>query len=107
MVKQALIFLISMLLGTIFIFVILIPPQKNIQTPHNVSALPTSAFSLENAPTKSLRGTIQTLTGEVEWQSRTATTPAALTTIATIQQAERLVTKDTGNVVVAFPASVI
>ena len=57
-----------------------------------VTTQKTSAFSLENAPTESLRGKITAITGEIGWQGRTATEAAKLSSPITIQQGEKLST---------------
>lgn len=64
-----------------------------------------SKFSLEEAPADSLRGEIISLTGEVEWQSRIATEPGQLPVGIKIQQGEKLVTKESGNIAVKFAAA--
>ena len=62
-----------------------------------------SQFSLENAPSKSLKGKIISMTGEIEWQSRVATESSKLTNSTTqIQQGESLKTLSTGNITVQF-----
>lgn len=65
---------------------------------------PPTAFSLENAPRDSLRGQIATMSGEIFWQSRTATEPAKLLTPIILQQGENLIASDGGKMVVNFPA---
>lgn len=70
---------------------------QEIKTP-----LALSSFSLDLAPSKSLRGTIVSLSGEVGWQSRTATQPAQISKLIQIQQGEGIATKDTGRVTVVF-----
>jgi len=66
------------------------------------SPLPSSPFSLNVAPGKSLRGTIANLSGDVLWQSRIATTPAAIKKPQQIQQGEDLVTKGNGQANIVF-----
>lgn len=62
-------------------------------------------FSLEEAPKDSLRGEIINLSGEVGWQSRIATEPAELLEKRLIQQGEKLVTKENGNIAVKFASA--
>lgn len=64
--------------------------------------LAASSFSLNNAPSKSLRGTIVSLFGDVGWQSRIATEPAQITKPMQIQQGEKIVVKEEGLAHVAF-----
>ena len=51
-----------------------------------------SSFSIEKAPTESLRGEIVSMTGKIEWQDRVATEAAKLLTPTIIQQGEKLIT---------------
>jgi hypothetical protein len=62
-----------------------------------VKPISTSAFSMEDAPSESLRGHIASMSGDVLWQSRVATEPAQLVAQRDIMQGENLVTKDTGT----------
>lgn len=55
-------------------------------------------FSLGSAPHDTLRGDITSLSGTVQWQSRTATQPAQLRTPRQIQQGEELRTGKDGSV---------
>lgn len=68
-----------------------------------------SQFSLENAPSESLKGKIISMTGKVNWESRIATEEAELSKDTTLQQGEQIDTKEDGNITVQFgdKASVI
>ncbi|MBI3980725.1 hypothetical protein HY345_01885 [Candidatus Microgenomates bacterium] len=62
-----------------------------------------SAFSLENAPTESLKATISSISGEILWQSRTATEPGALLSKdLPIQQGEKLIASKSGSLTLNF-----
>ncbi len=61
-----------------------------------------TAFSLENAPSMTIKGKIASLSGDVEWESRVATTPAKLTKPISVQQGELLRTNDNGNILIQF-----
>lgn len=62
-----------------------------------------SAFSLENAPTESLKATISTMSGEILWQSRTATrSETLLSKDLLIQQGERLIASESGSLTLNF-----
>jgi hypothetical protein len=67
-----------------------------------IKPLSESAFSVEDAPSDSLRGHIATMSGEILWQSRVATAPAALITQPEILQGENIVTKETGTIVLDY-----
>ncbi len=64
---------------------------------------PTSTFSIEPAPSASIKGTITDRQGELLWESRVATEPAKLLDNVLIQQGERLVTGVDGSVAIDFP----
>ncbi len=59
-------------------------------------------FNLDNPPKNSQKGIIQTLSGKVEFESRVATQPAIINNPIPIQQGERILTKENGNVTLAF-----
>jgi len=61
-----------------------------------------SNFSLEDAPSESLRGQITEMKGNVDWQGRTATEAAALSAPITIQQGENLITEAGGSLTLVF-----
>ncbi|HLD01986.1 MAG TPA: hypothetical protein VJC10_03870 [Patescibacteria group bacterium] len=63
-----------------------------------------SSFSSDKVPSDSLAGNIVTLSGEVAWQSREATTPAKISSVRPIQQGEVLKTA-TGSATVNFENS--
>lgn len=61
-----------------------------------------SQFSLENAPSQSLKGKIISMSGEVDWQSRVATESSKLNTSTQLQQGENITTGPSGNIKVQF-----
>ncbi|MCX6816844.1 MAG: hypothetical protein NTZ93_03195 [Candidatus Beckwithbacteria bacterium] len=67
-----------------------------------VTTQKTSNFSLEKAPTESLKGKIVTMTGEISWQSRTATEAARIFSPSEIQQGEKLITGEKSNLALVF-----
>lgn len=67
-----------------------------------------SQFSLENAPTDSIRGTIATMSGEIYYQARTATGAAKLNQAIPVQQGETWIASDSGNLTINFaPAATV
>lgn len=65
-------------------------------------------FSLDQAPSDSIKGQITNLTGEIWWQSRTATEPAELKEAIEIQQGETLIASESGNLTIEFsPAATV
>lgn len=68
------------------------------------SSLPSSQFSLNNAPKESIRGTISSMSGLINWQSRTATQPSELISPVQIQQGEIVSTGTNGHINIGFPS---
>jgi hypothetical protein len=99
--KNLVMFLLYVLLGVFIVIsykkVIQALSSQEFKTP-----LATSSFSLENAPSESMRATIVSLSGEVGWQSRIATQPARITEPIQIQQGEKILTKEDGLVKMVF-----
>jgi len=71
-------------------------------TPSATSAT-NSNFSLENAPSESLRGQITAMTGGVDWQGRVATVSARIMSPISIQQGEDLITEENATLSLSFP----
>jgi hypothetical protein len=100
-VKSMLIFSVYFLIGFLLVFSYKIVDQKLSSGQLN-SPLPHSSFSLGVAPRESLRGTVVSLSGEVGWQSRTATQASQIIKPTQIQQGEEIVTGEKGRASVAF-----
>lgn len=62
-----------------------------------------TAFSIENAPQQSLKGTITAMQGDSWWESRVATEPARLIHPVTLQQGETLIASESGQITAIFP----
>jgi len=60
-------------------------------------------FSIETAPKNSVKGKIESLSGTVKWESRTATAPSEIVKPVTIQQGEVVETGEDGNTTIIFP----
>src|SRR6185437_11369459 len=60
----------------------------------------TTKFSLKNAPSESLRGTITSMSGDVNWLSRTDAKSTQLKTKQTVQQGEEVSTGNNGKAVI-------
>lgn len=99
--KSFAVFSLYFSLGLFLIFsykrVIQTVTSQQLKTP-----ISSSSFSLENAPSESLRATIVSLSGDVSWQSRTATQPAEIFKPIQIQQGEKIVTKENGRAKIVF-----
>lgn len=103
--KNILLFLFSLSLGLglMFVFLMFFTSLKN-QNPQLKKKIYEN-FSIENAPTNSFQGTIATISGTVDWQSRIATQPATITQPQLVQQGENIFTKDDGMTILQFPGN--
>jgi hypothetical protein len=101
-VKNIFIFIAYFVLG-IFLIFSLRKISQTINFHELKSPLPQFSFSLDAPPSESLRGVITSLSGEVGWQSRTATEPAKIFQPVQIQQGEEIKTSETGRVTISFP----
>ena len=73
-------------------------PKKQISK----KQMPSPTFSVANPPIDSLRGSISTRSGTLFWESRIATEPAQLIETVSIQQGERLITKEKSSSTLNF-----
>jgi hypothetical protein len=99
--------LISSVLVGILIFVVgfIYLSHQDITIPNPL--LPVTHFSLENAPTESLKGNIASFSGNVAWQSRTAATASLINTPVTIGQGEEIVAQGNGAATIKFPKGIL
>ena len=96
-VKALLLFVLFFLIGCFGMLAYLhflsnVPSMKHV----------TTAFSLEKAPSRSLVASIASLSGDVEWISRTATEPARLSSLKLLQQGEEIQTGKNGSISVVL-----
>lgn len=98
--KNFLFFIFSLLLGIALMFAIKtgVRQTTKIVNPNSKSF----SFSLEKAPGESIKGNITSLSGNVGWQSRTATETAQITSLQAVQQGEAVETKDNGKMTLQF-----
>lgn len=107
--KKFLKYLFLFLPALIIIFVIVfglskIRNQEPLLSPvANIIFQKSSSFSLENAPTESLKGNIIKMTGDIRWQSRVATESSKISTPVAIQQGEKLGTGEKSSLSLVFP----
>ena len=104
--KLAVSFILSVLfgIGCMYIYFYITKPQ--IVLPPTINPQIKSNYSLTNAPSTSLKGTIISLSGETKWESRTATQPAELSKPIELQQGEEIATGNTGKMAVQFPKGI-
>lgn len=98
--KTTLLFIFSLVIGITLIYIVKMGiRQANYAT--NPDPKPVS-FSLEKAPSESIKGNITSLSGNVGWQSRIATEPAQIISFPELQQGEAVETKDNGKMTLQF-----
>lgn len=97
--KKVLLFLIFFLVGIGFVlsYQYLLPSQFQFLS---VKPPITTKFSLANAPSDTMRGTIASMSGQVNWLSRTANNFVILKSKRIIQQGEDLSTGTNGRALV-------
>jgi len=101
--KSLFLFLVFIVIGAGITIAFLSQTAKTRVTQPKKEAVPLSTkFSLKDAPSQTLRGTVLSLTGEVLWQSRIASEPASIATLSSVQQGEELVTSESGEFTVQF-----
>src|SRR4051794_20941381 len=102
LMKKLFIFLSSIIIGFLLVFIYkTFSPTKQVETLQKQTEQ-ASHFSIENPPSNSLKGEIATFSGEVQWQSRTATEGAKLDAVRPLQQGENIITKK-GTALLQFP----
>ncbi|MCL4364449.1 hypothetical protein M1328_04400 [Patescibacteria group bacterium] len=62
-------------------------------------------FSVDIPPKDSLKGNVSQLSGDVFWESRSATSPALIKNLKAVQQGESLQTSDNGKIALEFPGA--
>lgn len=101
--KFVVIFIITLIIGFSGVFTyhyLTYHPNKTI--PDLVQSIQKQVFSIDNPPSESLKGEITEMTGNVEWEARTATQASELKIGTLIQQGEFVQTNETGNVSLQF-----
>lgn len=101
--KLALIFISTLIVGFSGIFAyhyLTYHPDKGI--PDLVQTIQKQVFSIDNPPSESLKGEITQMSGNVEWEPRTATQASELKIGTLIQQGEFVQTNETGSVSLQF-----
>lgn len=105
MVKTLLLLIGCFLAGLVIALIAFKPstdPAPVVQNSASPSATPFS-FSIDDPPTQTLQGQILNSSGEIKWQSRSATEAAQLTQKVPILQGEQLETGDNGHLTLQFP----
>lgn len=101
-IKDILLFFLFFVFGFAAILV-----YKKYTVAHSAVTSPlatTTLFSLDTPPSNSQAGKIVSLSGDVEWQSRSATEAAKLTQTQKVAQGEEYWTKETGRLQIDFPS---
>lgn len=100
MMKNVLLFFLAIVVGAAVMFGVQTLMAKN-KLKLDARYEKSSSFSPDKAPSESLIGKLLALSGEVEWQSRTATEAAKISSNREIKQGEILKTT-TGSATVQF-----
>lgn len=99
--KKLLIFLVFLFIGIILGSTCYI--WKNNQTNDDIERVKKEPrFSVDEAPKNSEKGTIQTMTGTIKWQSRIATEASQIIQPVPIQQGDELISGEDGSAVVNY-----
>lgn len=100
MFKNILIFIFFFVISTFIVYEIL--NSQNITTLHISLFEPKTQFSIQNAPSQSLKGKTINLSGAVSYQSRAANFGLSITTQTDIVQGDSLSTLGNGKALVIF-----
>lgn len=85
----------------------LITTRTNEPITNIINNIKKPGFSIEEAPSESIRGNIKEMSGEIGWVSRTATEASKITNSQTLQQGEEIQTGENGNLTVEFPSEAL
>lgn len=104
--KYIILFIIFVFLGFGLMFVFfqskpktIVPSQTMVQ---EVKQAVAPTFSIDSPPSESLKGEITSQSGNLLWESRTATVPGELKNTRQIQQGEKLITLEKSTATVNF-----
>lgn len=99
--KRLLIFLIFLFIGIALGSICYV--WKSNQTNSDIERIKKEPrFSIEKAPKNSGKGTIQSMSGTIKWQSRIATEASQITKPIPIQQGEELISGENGIAVISY-----
>lgn len=100
--------IIFFLLGFVAVFAYFYIRTQNISLPvvSTNSPIAKDEFSLDLPPKESLSGEIVTMTGDIFWESRVASTPALIVKPVPVEQGEDIQTGDNGKTKIDFPKGV-
>jgi hypothetical protein len=102
MLKTFALFIFSLIMGTIiavFCYFWLSPKESQIIKPF----LPKTLFSIENAPSQSITGIVESFSGNVAWQSRSANYATLINSPVKLQQGDEINVQDNGQAITSFP----
>lgn len=101
----SLLFILGAVVAVIFTVWRLPAVAPSVITQKQQVSVPKTTFSLEEAPSDSIRGTITSMSGGVWWMSRVATAPALLKKPVIVQQGDTLIASDEGKLTVQFASA--
>ncbi len=102
MIKNILLFIVFLILGTTAVvigYLWAVPGDTQLLKPF----FPKTLFSIQNAPSESLKGEIASVSGSVAWQSRIAPYASLINSPQKLQQGEEVDTHSNGQAGIIFP----
>lgn len=104
MVKYLVLFVVFFVIGfSAILGYRLVTTRTNEPITNIINNIAKPGFSIKDAPSDSVRGTIKEMSGDIGWVSRIATEAAKITSPQTLQQGEEIQTGETGTLVAEFP----
>lgn len=102
--RRILIFVVALLIGASIMILYVRKTVYQNQTPtiNKSTKQKPLAFSLEDAPTESLKGIVTLSNGIINWESRVASTESVLDITQPIQQGEYIRTNNTSQIAITF-----
>lgn len=103
--KYFILFVIFLVIGfTSVLGYKLVTTKTNGSITNIINNITKPGFSIDEAPSESIRGNIKDISGDVSWISRTATEGAKLASTTVLQQGEEIQTGENGNLLIEFPS---
>jgi len=96
------IYIVSFIVGIFIGNTVLKKPNVLPKVTNTQQQTSSSSFSIEPPPSESLKGTISSRSGTIQWESRIATEPSELTADVPIQQGEELITNKKSGATLQF-----
>ncbi|MCR4330005.1 MAG: hypothetical protein NUV65_05695 [Candidatus Roizmanbacteria bacterium] len=105
MMKNVLLFFLALVIGISGYWFSIQYVQSTIKTPSTLPrSIPTEiiSYSIKNPPSEALMGTMSSLIGEIQIETRDATEPAKLKNAQSVMQGERVLSAEKGSVRITY-----